>query len=506
MPGPSRKKAVFRCDGDARIGVGHVQRCLTLAEALEVQGWSCGFAVCSDAVAMLPALRERASVAILPADRLAEPAALCEVMADGCDLLVVDHYGLARDYESACRSHCGQILVIDDKADRAHDCDVLLDQAPRQAGDYDGLVDAACRRLIGPWYALIRPSFARWRRHTRGRDRGTPLASIAVSFGGSDTRQMTDPTLRAIAEAVPDARVEVFAAGAAYAAGSKALMAKLGLKGEVLDFVDDPARRLAKADLVIGAGGVSVWERCALGLPSLVVQTADNQEQNARALRATAAADVLTLDEARQEGVLTQRISRLAGDGAMRCGMATAAAALCDGRGAQRVAAELDPPTTRFGLPVRLRQATMADCDLILDWQRRPGVRTHFRKPEPPTVEDHRVWMADSLSRGDRVLMMARHGDEDVGLLRLDGEDSGASMEISILVVPESQGAGIGTRMLQLARSIWPDVELIAEVMPDNAPSHAIFKRAGFTWTGQDFRFPAIAGADINCRPARSAQ
>ena len=145
----TKPKVYFRCDASPEIGSGHVFRCLTIANALKDHGWSCVFATQTDSASVVPALESYET--IKPED-----------LKEEADLLVVDHYGLDKDFEKSCRSLVKRILVIDDLADRDHDCDVLLDQTfGREEKDYQGLVSAECKILAGASYALLRPQFSK---------------------------------------------------------------------------------------------------------------------------------------------------------------------------------------------------------------------------------------------------------------------------------------------------------------------------------------------------------
>lgn len=137
-------------------------RCLTLAAALQGAGWRCAFACNPEAAQTVKALGE-AGLPVAPAEGLAA------AWPDGCDLLVVDHYGLDAGWEAAQRPWARRVLAIDDLADRPHDCDLLLDgNLGRQAVDYAGRVPAGCTLLVGARYALLRGSSRRRARRPSG--------------------------------------------------------------------------------------------------------------------------------------------------------------------------------------------------------------------------------------------------------------------------------------------------------------------------------------------------
>src|SRR6185312_2645513 len=126
------RRAIFRTDASVTIGGGHVRRCLVLADALAQAGWAIGFVCGAAARSIVPALGRRGFA-------VTEPAAF-EKAPVRCDLLVVDDYRLDAAFERAARPWAKRILVIDDLANRPHDCDVLLDQSPGRAREvYDGL-------------------------------------------------------------------------------------------------------------------------------------------------------------------------------------------------------------------------------------------------------------------------------------------------------------------------------------------------------------------------------
>ena len=209
-------------------------------------------------------------------------------LGEGPDWLVMDHYAFDARWQGAARPAGTRLMVIDDLADRPHDCDLLLDQnLGHEAGDYDGLVPEACTRLIGPRYALLRPEFAEARAGALAAREGRGLNRLMISMGGIDAADATSMVLDALRDApLPEGLViSVIMGGQAPALERvRALARDMPRPTEVAVDVDDMAARMAAADLAIGAGGATTWERCALGLPSVIVETADNQAGIAAAM------------------------------------------------------------------------------------------------------------------------------------------------------------------------------------------------------------------------------
>ena len=274
-------KVAFRADASIRIGTGHVMRCLTLADRLRAEGVSTQF-LCrpidghlgefitarGHGLAWLPA---RASL-----DQDAKDSLDALANESRWDWLVVDHYGLDADWESLMRGAAMKIMVIDDLADRAHDCDLLLDQNLQEPGRYAGFVPDDCHILIGPRYSLLRPQFAAERQWLRPRE--GKLERLLVFFGGTDPGGQTLKALEAIRLlGRPGLAVDVVI-GKDNPHRATIEVACHALLGATLQCqVGNMASLMAAADLFIGAGGTSSWERCCIGLPALVIATADNQ-------------------------------------------------------------------------------------------------------------------------------------------------------------------------------------------------------------------------------------
>jgi UDP-2,4-diacetamido-2,4,6-trideoxy-beta-L-altropyranose hydrolase len=194
------------------------------------------------------------------------------------DWIVVDHYALDERWEKAVRASCKKLMAIDDLADRQHDCDVLLDQnyyADMQMR-YIGKVPEHCQLLLGPRYALLREEFRTLRDKVKVRD--GDVKKILVFFGGVDYGNYTSLAIQALAELNIEVKVDVVI-GAQHPNQEDVKIAcnNHGFSYHVQ--TDRMAELMVNADLAIGAGGTASWERCCLGLPSIVICIAVNQRK-----------------------------------------------------------------------------------------------------------------------------------------------------------------------------------------------------------------------------------
>jgi UDP-2,4-diacetamido-2,4,6-trideoxy-beta-L-altropyranose hydrolase len=207
--------------------------------------------------------------------------------------LVVDHYALDRRWEQALRPHCRRLMAIDDLADRPHDCDLLLDQnLGRTAADYSDLLPANTSTLIGPQYALLRPEFAQLRAESLARRTNPQLKRLLITMGGVDKDNSTGRVLDALNTCTlpPDLRISVVMGPyAPWLQHVQTQATQMHCPIQVLVGVSDMARLMADSDLAIGAAGGTSWERCCLGLPTIQLVLAENQNEAAAALTASGA-------------------------------------------------------------------------------------------------------------------------------------------------------------------------------------------------------------------------
>jgi UDP-2,4-diacetamido-2,4,6-trideoxy-beta-L-altropyranose hydrolase len=505
---------LFRCDASMSISSGHVMRCRTLARELQRRGAAVTFLCRRHPGDLISLLEQEFPVLALPEQPLApceglegrelynawlgcsqaQDAAQClealtEAGIGSASWLVVDHYGLDTTWESQLLAGLAsnappQLLVIDDLADRPHQADLLLDQnffgeATEQR--YQGLVSPQCRQLLGPHYALLGPEYAQLHPLIPPR---TELRRVLVFFGGVDPANLTGQALEALMDpALAHLAVDVV----------------LGLQSPHHQAVGELAARrphttlhsplpslaglIARADLSIGAGGSTTWERACLGLPSLVVAIAANQLPFAQALdqaghlQLLGDAATVTVDQIRS--ALRAQIA-LPFHGA-------AGSDLTDGWGASRLA------TAMLGAQgaINLRQATVGDEALLLRWANDPQVRANSFSPEPIAAADHHDWFQKGLANPNRLLLIATATDGcPIGQIRFDRQPAGAEGLASEATVDLSldrcaRGHGLAAELvllgLQAMDQRWgPATDAVAEVLPSNTASDACFARAGF--------------------------
>jgi UDP-2,4-diacetamido-2,4,6-trideoxy-beta-L-altropyranose hydrolase len=300
-------RVVFRTDSSAVIGSGHVMRCLTLAHYLRKRQYDVVF-ICRDLAGnlsrrilddgfelkLLPyspfkAERKMANIGFLDLSEvdsgqdLREMADIIREIGD-VEWLIVDHYDLDLGWESAMHLMVKNLLAIDDM-NRHHDCDILLDyNLPNIPKDrYDHKVHTYCRKLLGLRYVLLRPEFDEARQTMTPRN--GMIKRILIFFGASDVSDETTKTLRAIQSLMRDDLFIDVVLGGSYCNREEIVRLAQSIPHvTVHDHVSHMAEMMLAADLAIGAGGTTNWERCYLGLPTIAVIIADNQRPATEAL------------------------------------------------------------------------------------------------------------------------------------------------------------------------------------------------------------------------------
>ena len=300
---------VFRADASLDIGTGHVMRCLTLAQGLKEQGHSCRF-ICRDHLGHLNDFIQQKGfdVCLLPAEvgrsvvldwcphaewltvewQLDAQQTLEAIGASQVDWLVVDHYALDYQWEAELLDNVDRIMLIDDLADRKHVCSLLVDQTfGRLEEDYRPLVPMDCQLLCGADYALLRPEFAQWRDYSLERRINPTLNNLLVTMGGVDKDNVTTKVLDALKLChLPELLKITIVLGstAPHLQQVQQVARSMPWRTEVRVGVENMAQLMAESDLAIGAAGATTWERCCLGLPSVLVVLAKNQENIAQSL------------------------------------------------------------------------------------------------------------------------------------------------------------------------------------------------------------------------------
>ncbi len=365
-------KVAIRTDASSVIGSGHLMRCLTLAAELKKLGAKVKFICFGQERKWIEYVRNREfdCEVLYLSNRFGTTHYQRDFSAPSSyergfqfnwqqdlvatrnilktskfDWLIVDHYGIDWRWEKALRPYTRHIMVIDDLADRKHECDIVLDCVfGRQAEDYLSLVPDGCRLLLGTKYALLRSEFADWRSIALNRRMTSQtVRNILVSLGGVDQTNLTGKVLDQLKRVDwnSDCRIDVIA--------GKGFMHKSSIENQLASFpinttfdtdVNDMAKRISNSDLGIGAFGVSTWERFCLGLPSINIVTEENQHQAISALKQQTCSGIMFVHSIGSE--LVQFVNQLVSNPKIYLEFALWCSQSVDGKGLTRVVKQIE--------------------------------------------------------------------------------------------------------------------------------------------------------------------
>ncbi len=333
---------LIRADASESIGAGHLVRTMVLAEKLSDAGWECTYASRTPTIDIVPDILKTFPFIEIKGELATEATQLINANPDGVDCLLIDHYQWDKLLEDECRSWAGKILVIDDLANRYHNADLLLDQTlSRKKSDYENLVPKSCEILLGPEYALLREQFSEYRNGSLKKHLADDyqLERILISFGMTDPENMTGVVLEGIRQSGLKLSIDIILGKQAkYLDEVMDIADSMDCDINIYNQVTEMAKIMQNADLAIGAAGTTSWERCCLGVPSIIIVVADNQKLIADALSNYKAAIVLGDQGSIEARMFSDILLALSMEPEQLKDMAIAASTICDGLGAGRVA------------------------------------------------------------------------------------------------------------------------------------------------------------------------
>jgi len=487
------KTVVFRTDTSLLIGTGHVMRCLTLANALKAKGVECVFICRAHDGNLIDFISDNGFVVkTLPIGEKTsagsyagwlgvtweEDAAqtLLAMRGLAVDWLIVDHYALDARWETLMRPQCEKLMVIDDLADRPHDCDLLLDQnLGRSSADYTDIIPVNCRLFVGPRFALLRPEFAETRAYSLARRVNPQLKTLLITMGGVDQNNATGAVLKALTKCTlpEDLQITVvMGPHAPWLSDVQSVAKDMPWETDIKVSAKDMAQLMADSDLAIGAAGSTSWERCCLGLPSLMLVLADNQSAIAQALQDHGAA--IRIGIGADDALHIPSNTALADIG-------HAASLLVDGQGTTHILEAMqrasETPTTQ------VRPMTRTDLNRILEWRNHPDVRPFMYTTAEITPEEHSAWFAKTSADPKVHLLIFEINGQPLGFVSFREDTNPEIAEWGFYMAPNAprgNGRLFGQTALAYAFEALGFQKVCGEALAGNTRSIKFHERLGF--------------------------
>jgi UDP-2,4-diacetamido-2,4,6-trideoxy-beta-L-altropyranose hydrolase len=496
-------KIAFRVDSSSQIGTGHFMRCLTLANALKPFSAKIVF-ICLHLPEYLRKMLDEKGYDFIrlniPPDKNAtkdtihtswlgvsqEQDALeskRELSEDMWDWLVVDHYALDFRWESVLRKCVGKILVIDDLADRKHDCDVLLDQNlyVDMETRYSDKVSANCKLFLGPRYTLLRDEFCEMRKYAR--PRSGPVKNVLLFFGGVDSNNDTGSALEAlINNGGQHLNVDVVIGM------QNPFSREIQLICEKYSFschkqTERIAELMCKADLAIGAGGISTYERLYLRLPAILKPLSLNQTEPLEYMSKIGLFDIFSTQQE-----LENKLKR-----AFEHNSTSPPDCVEDGK--KKLAAHLvaELPLLRKPLPLDIRRT--------FKWLQNEQLRKDFLMSESPLLSDHFIYWRKLVGSNDQEPYSIVYSEKHVGncgLKNIDHEKRNCELWIYLGDI-SFRRRGIAKssvlKLLSIAKNDLACTSVSLHVARANKEAICLYEKSGFVladmilsgrWLGRD--------------------
>ena len=473
------ERLLIRADGGARIGTGHVMRCVSLAQGWRRAAGEVIFALAESS----PGLEQRLQTEGCEFLRLNVPAGGAEDAAQTVLLsrqrdavwVVADGYHFGADYQRTIKAAGLRLLLFDDYGHADHySADMVLNQNLHAKADFYARREPHTRLLLGTRYVLLRQQFLRY----RGWQRETPAVArkLLVTLGGADPGNITGKVIERLRGLDVEAKIVV---GGSNPHLEKLQSAVCGLRAAMQLVVDAPdmPELMAWADVAVAAGGTTSWELAFMGLPSLVLVLADNQQPVADAL------DEARLSRKTTPDRLAADLGALLADAGARRAMSERGRQLVDGNGVSRVVAGLREAD------LVLRRVGPDDCRRIWEWANDPNARAVSFSQEPIPWETHVKWFEARLASANCRFYLAANGQQHpVGRVRFDL--NGTEAVVSVSVAPEARGRGCGVALIvrgsELCFAESPATLIHAYVLPQNEASSRAFESAGYADAGME--------------------
>jgi UDP-2,4-diacetamido-2,4,6-trideoxy-beta-L-altropyranose hydrolase len=478
-------KILIRADASVEIGTGHVMRCLALAQAWQGAGGEAMFAMAESTPAVEQRLRgegfEIAPVAAAPGS--SEDASKLLLIAQKWPprWLIVDGYQFNTQYQESVRSPSIRLLSVDDMGDcEQYNADIVLNQNLHANAERYLKHGPNTRLLLGPRYAMLRREFVgvrEWHREI------PELAQkILVTTGGSDPGNLAGSIVKAVERLSHELEMRVIVGGSN---PHRQLIEACAMRsGKNITLEINPGNMstlMTWADVAVSAAGSTCWEMCLLGLPAVVIETAENQRPLAVELSRRNIACHIPLESATPEGI-AQGLELLIRSKERRAQMSRNGGELVDGLGTKRVVSAMRAQE------IKLRRTTQDDCRVLWEWANDAEVRHASFSSAPIPWERHVAWFAEKV-RDDRCLILIAEDSEGnpLGQIRFDVRPDG-ECEVDVSVAKSVRGYGLASELIDKGvQSAFRErrcARVHARVKPANLASLRAFEKADFKCVG----------------------
>lgn len=480
----------IRVDGNTEIGVGHVLRCLTLAEKLVDFGIQSIFYTRNISPHLYEKISKKFKTVRLtriensfnPIDEYSkwlgcsqnyDAHEFIDMIANlDIKFIIVDHYGINEEWETIVSVQHKRLIVLDDLANRRHKCDMLVDQSIGLKGnEYEELVSENCVTLLGPRYSLLNKNF-----ELQTQAFVEKKYSLLINFGGADKDNYTLHVANLLEDSsLPSTLTTKIVVGKDYPCFSRLIdfVVSSRFKIKLIRNPNNMAREIAECKFSIGAGGVSLLERSSLGVPSILYTIANNQLHICEEYARLKLGPLIKKKDQHNAQVLSRAVYNFLDDIKLKQTINDNILAV-DTFGTNRVVSSIVDVLDLF----IVRAATLDDCKFIYECRYLDNDAALYINSKVPDYSQHETWYKVALKKKYQTHTIYTIGKQQIGYIRLDHHKT--ETELSICIHSKFQRRNIGSIMLKTFCEHHPELELVATVHKKNRASLKTFKNCGF--------------------------
>ena len=426
------KKILIRADASREIGIGHVMRCLALA-----QGWQdyLGGKVFFVLGTRAPTLENRLIREGIEVIHIGSPLGSVEdasktallARENGAHWIVVDGYHFGAEYQKTIKDAGLSLLFIDDYGHTDHYyADIVLNQNIYADMSLYKNYEPYTRFLLGAKYALLRREFLAWTEHKR--DIPDIARKVLITFGGSDPDNVTLKVIEALKKIEID-RLDVITVVGGVNQNYKTIRQSVKERPgfSVRKDVNNMPELMAWADVAISAGGSTCWELVFMGLPSILCPVAENQMSNVRFLKSKGLVKCIRTDDISNLEVTAKKITNLLISHNERNLLSQNMKRLVVGEGSRCIFMHMGEKK------IQLRRVKKSDCKIIWEWVNDPVVRNSAFRQDTIPWNEHEQWFKEKISNPNCIIfILSSRQKKLIGQIRFDVKDGNAEVDVSI--------------------------------------------------------------------------
>lgn len=471
----------FRADGGNHIGLGHLVRCIALAQMIESH-FNINF-VCRSIPEKIANDIDQLQFKLIRIKEEEEFLALLKPV----DIVVLDSYELDSSYQKKVKAKGCKLVYIDDLNQQSFLADLIINHTPNVNGvDYHAQLYT--QYALGLSYVLLRPIFLKAAKEPKIK---LPIKTAFVCFGGSDSKNLTQLVVDVLKK---DKRFEhiLIVTGAAYAHLNELEQAikndsRCKLSHAITS--EEICELMQKAQLAIVPASGILQEAIAVGCRIISGTYVDNQKnifEKYNALGAFESAEDFSRDH------LINAIDRSFENEDLPI------KTYIDGNSCVRLLNAFEQLVKQDELV--LRQANEQDVQKTFEWATEPKIRAFSFNTAPIVYAEHVNWFTQKINHKDCCYLMASIKGHSIGSIRFDIKNNSAL--ISYLLDPAYHHQGLGILLLKKGVEKLIEInneikEVIGYVLPQNIASIKAFERLGYLqlMEAESFKFEKKIGS-----------